>query len=245
VELVNGGLIEGLPSKTFTRVEVDNADLMANDGSISVPMTFMAPAGYDGQPVKFDVFAESYETDLSGGELTTANNRVFTGITLSTDGAQTDPTPEPDVTTPSDEPLFVAEDLNAGEGMDHVETDVLFGYAYEETELDPGAEDHHTDVGNDDDAPVAGADDPTNDLFIFGVGAGDDYFNGGAGWADTVQLQGIAGGPSDGSWALQVSDDTAFVQGDHEIAFGEKASGTIELNDGSTLTFENVDKIKW
>ena len=117
------------------------------------------------------------------------------------------------------------------------------------------------DAGAGDDIMVGGAGDDTfeggagddmafgdggNDLFIFGAGDGSDYFDGGDGWTDTISMEGVDGGPGgDSGWTLQVDDDAAFTQTEDGIDFEGDASGTIQLSDGSELTFDGVDKIEW
>ena len=97
------------------------------------------------------------------------------------------------------------------------------------------------DVGGGNNAPIAG-----DDLFIFGAGDGSDYFAGGDGWSDTIQLEGIDGGPgADAGWAMQVEDGVVYTETENGLEFEVDASGSIKLSDGSELTFEGVDKIEW
>jgi len=63
---------------------------------------------------------------------------------------------------------------------------------------------------------VAGKDGRSEYLFIFGSGDGSDYFDGGNGWTDTIQLEDF----TSGGW-------------------------TLEVDDISKLTFVGVDKIEW
>ena len=92
-ETVDGGDIEGIPDKTFVRVEIDDADLQGGGGSVSVPITFEVPADQDTGEISFDVYSEAVETNLDGGELTEDNNRTLSGDTVNmnwdgSDGAE-------------------------------------------------------------------------------------------------------------------------------------------------------------
>ena len=56
---------------------------------------------------------------------------------------------------------------------------------------------------------------------------------------------GIEGGPGEGTWTLEVGDGVQYTQTDGSIAFEGDASGTIRLEDGSELSFQDVEKIEW
>ena len=80
-------------------------------------------------------------------------------------------------------------------------------------------------------------------LFIFGAGDGADYLAGGDGWSDSVQLDGVDGGPGAGAgWALQADEGVDYVETESDI---EKNPGVITLDDGNELTFNSVEKLEW
>ncbi|MCB2101215.1 MAG: hypothetical protein KDE22_10125, partial [Rhodobacterales bacterium] len=150
-----------------------------------------------------------------------------------------------------------AGDVLSGGGGD----DILYGNAGDDT-LSGGTGDDtlYDGAGNDtmygddgNDVFVAGAGDDQawggagNDLFIFGAGDGTDTFSGGNGWTDTVQLDGMDGAPNDGNgWTLVVDGDAGYTIDGDVLTFEDgDASGTVTLDDGSTLTFEGVEKIEW
>ncbi|MBF0454601.1 MAG: hypothetical protein HQL72_07255, partial [Magnetococcales bacterium] len=131
-----------------------------------------------------------------------------------------------------------------------------------------GDEDSNVLVGGDgDDTLTGGAGDDVmggeagddtmmggdgNDLFIFGADSGMDTADGGGGgWIDTVDLQGVDGGPSDsleeaGDWTLETDAEYTIDAENNTIDFTDgDASGTITLEDGSVLEFENMDDITW
>ncbi len=179
--------------------------------------------------------------DQSAGD-TSADIFVSTQDTDAIDGNHGD----------DDEPL--SNDLNANSN-----DDILRGGDGGDT-LDGGPGDD-TFYGDDGDDVMLGGDgndvfyggpgddtasgDAGNDLFIFGHGNGTDHFSGGSGWADVIQLDGITVGPDEGVWTLDVGGGTNWAETDSGLEFDESASGSIELGDGSTLTFEDIDRIDW
>ncbi|MEX2312076.1 MAG: LamG-like jellyroll fold domain-containing protein, partial [Rhodospirillales bacterium] len=88
-----------------------------------------------------------------------------------------------------------ADRLYGGAGDDTLDggdgDDVLIGGEGDD-ELHGGDGNDIIDGGAGDDAAYGGQGD---DLFIFGAGDGADYFDGGSGWSDTIQLDGVGGGP--------------------------------------------------
>jgi len=120
--------------------------------------------------------------------------------------------------------------------------DTLYGGEGNDT-LDGGTGDDVLEGGAGDDAAYGGDGD---DIFIFGAGDGSDYFDGGNGWSDTIQLDGVDGGPGgDSGWTLQLDNGATYTETDDGIVFDSESSGRIELADGSELTFEGVEKLEW
>ncbi len=190
-------------------------------------------------------------TDVNGDTFTTSrvveidvdDDGEFDIGTTGTDGNDTM------TGTSGDDALVGGEgdDILAGGAGD----DTLIGGEGDDT-LDGGADDDIMVGGDGDDTFEGGAGDDMafgdggNDLFIFGAGDGSDYFDGGDGWTDTISMDGMDGGPGvDAGWTLQVDDDATYTQTETGIDFDGDASGTIQLSDGSELTFEGVDKIEW
>ncbi|MCF6807974.1 VCBS domain-containing protein, partial [Thiotrichales bacterium 19S9-11] len=88
------------------------------------------------------------------------------------------------------------------------------------------------------------------DTYVYQAGDDNDYFHGGAGsWIDTIELQGITEAPSnDGDWSLAVTNNAAFEidEASQTITFTEASgSGSIMLNSGEILDFDEVEKIIW
>ncbi len=118
--------------------------------------------------------------------------------------------------------------------------DVLYG--------DAGNDALYGEDGNDtlyggagDDAAYGGKGD---DTYIFGAGMGTDSFAGGGGpWTDTIQLSGVDGVTAYNGWTL--ADATVVDSGDGYIELAADSDGTITMDDGSELTFTDVDRIEW
>ena len=142
-----------------------------------------------------------------------------------------------------------------GEGNDYLSGGITNDYNASNSGddyLDGGAGDDTLVGGWGDDTLVGGAgnDDAYggsgDDLFIFGAGDGADYFDGGNGWSDTIQLDGVDGGPGgDSGWTMQLDDGATYTETEDGLVFDSEASGKIELADGSELTFEGVEKLEW
>jgi len=88
------------------------------------------------------------------------------------------------------------------------------------------------------------------DIYVFGFGDGNDTFGGGLGaWTDVIQLQGMPSGPGGGDWTV-VTDNSADMANantstTHIDFISQDISGTITLSDGSSLDFENIERIEW
>ncbi len=121
--------------------------------------------------------------------------------------------------------------------------DVLYGGTGDDT-LYGGSGDDVIDGGADDDVATGGQGD---DMFIFGLGGGNDSFDGGNGsWTDTVRLTDADGGSvSSDDWNLVLDQGSVEVDADSYVQLSNDAAGTITFTDGSTLTFEGVERIEW
>ncbi len=94
-----------------------------------------------------------------------------------------------------------------------------------------------------------------DDTFLFGEGEGkNNIIDGGSGsWTDTIELSDTTQAPTanlqgPGSWTLDVDGGAGFTvdEANKTITFEDgDASGSIEMSDGSTVDFSNIDKIEW
>ncbi|MEM1050284.1 MAG: FG-GAP-like repeat-containing protein [Pseudomonadota bacterium] len=146
--------------------------------------------------------------------------------------------------------IFGASDNNdlieAGTGNDTLEG----GVGNDTLKGEDGADSIIGGAGNDQ--LIGGAGDDTltggegDDLFVFDAGDGVDTAVGGTGgWTDTIQLGDGAGSIGDISvdWTLQLDTGSIDTQTSGEITLSEDASGTITLNDGSQLHFQEIERI--
>jgi len=135
--------------------------------------------------------------------------------------------------------------LWGGDGADTLQggtgDDTFYGGAGDDVMLGGAGDDVFAGGAGDDTA----SGDAGNDLFIFEHGNGTDHFSGGTGWTDTIQLESVDVGPDDGVWALEVDGGVGWNDTETGLEFDESASGSIELDDGSLLTFEDIDRIDW
>ena len=82
--LVEGSNIDGVADGTYMKVDVDNADIASGSGTVTVSVDLVPADGALGD-VALQVYAGAEEGNLSGDELTTANNLVYTGASTNAD----------------------------------------------------------------------------------------------------------------------------------------------------------------
>ena len=137
------------------------------------------------------------------------------------------------------------EDLLIGDaGNDSLfggnQDDVLYGGSGTDT-LSGDRGDDTLIGGTGDDVASGGQGD---DVYVFGEGDGTDSFDGGGGnWTDTIQLSGKDGLAAYNGWT--VTGVTVTSTGTDFIELADNSDGTITLDDGSELTFTDVDRIEW
>ena len=91
-----------------------------------------------------------------------------------------------------------------------------------------------------------GGDGDDEYRFVFGANEGDDTFDGGRGWSDTVHLVGVSGDHTAGDWTLTLDPGSMIENQDtNSLTLSDDASGTITFSDGETLDFRNLDTITW
>ncbi|PHZ83456.1 hypothetical protein CRD36_18025 [Paremcibacter congregatus] len=150
-----------------------------------------------------------------------------------------------------------ADHIVAGSGDDIVYGgsggDALNGDAGNDT-LYGGAGDDALYGGDQNDILVGGSGNDAlygqlhDDTFVFGANEGADTVDGGAGWTDTIQLDGYDGAGSQQGWTLTLDDGSTITSTDeeaHEMMLSEDASGTITFDSGGTIDFDNIEKIVW
>ncbi|MFH1805020.1 MAG: Ig-like domain-containing protein [Pseudomonadota bacterium] len=122
--------------------------------------------------------------------------------------------------------------------------DILVGEAGDDTLYGGDGNDTlYGGIGNDEIYGGGGSD-----LFIFGMGDGSDYFDGGKeGWStDTIELRGANDSQLNaGDWTLTLDDGSITKTNHNYLELSSDSSGTIVFSDGSELTFSNVERIEW
>ena len=122
--------------------------------------------------------------------------------------------------------------LDGGEGAD---------------QLDGGAGDDILNGGLGDDQLIGG---DGNDIFIFEQGDGNDAVDGGAGgsWTDTISIEFDIAGATDPSspWQIEVNGQAVDYDIDAGLLeLGTDVSGVIQFDDGTQLSFDNIENIEW
>ena len=104
------------------------------------------------------------------------------------------------------------------------------------------------EAGND--TLVGGAGDEQayggqgDDTFIFSSGGGSDYFDGGSGWTDAIQI--APDTDADNPWTIVVGgEEVEFDMASQVLELSPDTSGTIQMADGSEIDFDGVEKILW
>ncbi|MEM9629334.1 MAG: cadherin domain-containing protein, partial [Pseudomonadota bacterium] len=125
--------------------------------------------------------------------------------------------------------------------------------------LDGGAGDDRIWAGHGDDILYGGAGDDFlsgeggSDLFVILQGEGNDQVIGGSGWTDIIELQDANGGSNIGTYgsdwtiafdsgSIEASDTNAT---DGWLDLTDDASGTITMQDGTEISFNQIEHIQW
>lgn len=113
--------------------------------------------------------------------------------------------------------------------------------------------------GAGDDTLVGGHGNDTmyggqgNDTFLAapgpnGSGGNDSIFGGqGGGWADTIQLSGVQGGPgvSGSGWTLNLTAGSVLGTENGVVTLSQDADGAINFTDGSSLNFQDIERLSF
>ena len=97
-------------------------------------------------------------------------------------------------------------------------------------------------LGND--ALIGGAGD---DVFIYASGHGLDSVNGSTGsWIDTISLDQSNGPLQFGTdWTASLTSGSIVAQTANQLTFSPDADGTLHFNDGSTISFHDIERVQW
>ncbi len=106
-------------------------------------------------------------------------------------------------------------------------------------------------TGSGDDTLIGGTGDDRlygeggNDLFVFRTGDGADTIDGGSGWTDTLRLEHSDGGEVPDGWTVAFDSGSIANSGEDYFELTQDASGTLTMNDGSTVDFQGLERIEW
>jgi Ca2+-binding RTX toxin-like protein len=134
----------------------------------------------------------------------------------------------------------------AGDSLSNIEN--LTGSAYNDTLTgDAGANVLSGGAGNDALSGGGGSDS-----FIYYVGDGNDTVTGGAagGWTDTINLNDgstTALGTYGVDWTLTITSGSVSSTdtGNHVITLSQDAAGHIDLSNGATINFTELERVTW
>ncbi|MEZ5670021.1 MAG: cadherin domain-containing protein [Alphaproteobacteria bacterium] len=135
--------------------------------------------------------------------------------------------------------------VDGGVGDDSLEggggNDSLIGGAGNDTMLGDAGSDTLLG-GAGDDAMYGGAGD---DTFILALGGGTDTADGGAGWSDTIMIEGMTQAPNTGDWTFTLTSGTVTATGADYVTFSADADGYVDLDDGTRLNFVDMERLEW
>ncbi|MEO1242641.1 MAG: cadherin domain-containing protein [Pseudomonadota bacterium] len=109
--------------------------------------------------------------------------------------------------------------------------------------LDGGAGNDTIDGGLGNDVLIGG---DGSDVFVYAQGDGADVIDGGAGgWTDAILIEGGVStlGEFGVDWTIELTEGALISQDSDGVIFSEDSAGSISLNDGTTLEFENLEQI--
>ncbi|MFK7795094.1 MAG: cadherin domain-containing protein, partial [Gammaproteobacteria bacterium] len=196
---------------------------------------------------------QHFEFEVTGGAGDGSNTLQFVEVgNVDYGGTAVDNIQLVEILESSDELSGGAGDdsIYGGAGEDQINgesgNDQLFGGDDTDT-IDGGVGDDIINGGAGNDV-LSGGDG--NDIFIFDQGDGSDYVDGGAGtgWVDSIDLSNTVDGALDPSSPWQIEVDGEAVDYDINsglLELGTDVSGVIQFDDGSQLTFENVESLEW
>ena len=134
-----------------------------------------------------------------------------------------------------------------------VGVDQIRGSGSDDTVIGSGGDDYITG-GSGNDTLTGGLGDDLleggdgNDIFKIGLADGNDTIYGGSGgiYEDVIQLNGVTQeGLDNGSWTIALDNGTIESQADGQLDLSDDASGTITLQDGTSIDFYEIEQIQW
>ena len=200
-----------------------------NIDATSGAVSFNASPDYEGPVDKGRNNTYDIVVNASDGTNTSTQAVAITVTNVSDTSIVSTGTPNDDFTTGSS-----ADDtLNGGAGNDS-----LIG----------GAGNDVLNGGADDDR-LSG--DAGSDLFIMHAGGGSDIVAGGAGtnWTDMLELRTANGSTYSGElptdWTLILTSGSIVSKNSESLDLSSDSAGTLQHTDGTTVTFTEIEHIRW
>ncbi len=138
----------------------------------------------------------------------------------------------------------------AGDSLTSIEN--LTGSAFADTLIGNGDVNVFTgNAGDDTFQGLGGADTlyggDGSDNFIVGEGDGNDTIDGGAagGWTDSITLQNADGSAVGDGWTVSLTSGTEQSDDGSTKTFSDDAAGTITLEDGTEIAFQNIEHVEY
>ena len=80
-----------------------------------------------------------------------------------------------------------------------------------------------------------------------GEGFGDDTISGGAGWTDVIHLEASDGslGTYGTDWTVALTEGEATISDEGYLELTADSDGAINLADGATIGFEDIERIQF
>ena len=129
--------------------------------------------------------------------------------------------------------------------------DTIWGNAWDNDYLDGGSGDDRLAGEGGDDTLIGGAGNDVmsggdgDDLFLLAAGDGTDSADGGAGWSDTVRVDGVSQAPNTGDWTYTLTSGSVVESGADYATFSADSDGYIDLEDGTRLNFTDMERLEW
>ncbi len=229
-------------------IDFDN-DLTSAD--VSFEYLFSNSYGEEGHWAAYDNGVLVGQGDFTEMGADTGSGTVTINPGVSFDQIVMSANIQTDLTDGSD---YVITSINYTEAPVAATGDVLSGADITDIMYGLGGDDTLNGGGGDDVLVGGGGDDVLNggdgsDIFTYVFGDGSDTVTGGAagGWTDVIELSDAPGGGAIGAygvdWTLALDEGSVLSSDASEIVLSDDASGTITLNDGSTIDFSEIENI--
>ena len=214
------------------------------ESSVDLTITATSSDGSESTETLSINVSGDYDYEFTGG--TGNGNFNKTGESMSVDGIG------------GNDNISTGDDGDRIEGGSIAGADTISGNGGRDLLFGEGGQDMISGSAGDD-VIIGGADADNlvggdgSELFMYGLGDGDDTISGGAGaaWTDVLDLGGgpgvTAAGDYGTDWTVTITEgsiETTDLE-NGKLDLTEDASGTIEFLDGSKVDFTEIEEIRW